>query len=194
MPNHMRPRYPQCLQDSLAVGCLPFTTDRSLDPAAAAVAAPMIHDQPIAVRQAGPIEQRPERIGDEGAVDEDNRIAGAGLVIRDGHAINRNVGHADYLVSLVHNPEAPRRIASSGKADPARSGVGGCVAIGALALTEPWAVRASGPCATCSGRNASICVFTEGVLATRRWSRWSPTRSAFGRNSRLEVRANLNPR
>jgi len=93
MPNHMRTRYPQGPQDSLAVGCLPFATGRPLDAAAAAVAAPMIRDQPITLGQARLIDQRPERIDDERAVHEDYWIAGAGLVIRDGDAINLNVRH-----------------------------------------------------------------------------------------------------
>src|SRR5262245_46340608 len=100
MANHMRTRYPQGLQDSLAVSCLPFATDRPLDPAAAAVAAPMISDQLVTVGQAELIEQWPERIGDEGTVDEDYWVAVPRLAVRDGDAINLNLRHAQPICSV----------------------------------------------------------------------------------------------
>ncbi len=75
----------------------------SLGGAAARVPAAMVGDQPVPARQAALRQQRPERVGDEGAVDADDRLTRARLLVLQRDAVD------DRRIPPHHAFPAPRR-------------------------------------------------------------------------------------
>ncbi len=75
VPYDMRPFHAQVVQQSSAVGGLPGDADKPGGAAAARIAAAVVEDEPVSVRQAGLGQQRPERVRDERPVDEYHGLA-----------------------------------------------------------------------------------------------------------------------
>ena len=144
--NDVRPRHTQVAQQRPTVGGLAPDTDGAGGAAAARVAAAVVGDEPVPLGQGGLGQQRPERVGDERAVDENHRLADARDLVLERDAVDDRSPHAPSWVGGAIR--CPRRPPSAGAASgSARPGLSRCLRASpaAVTLAAPLADEALAP-------------------------------------------------
>ena len=93
VPDDVRAIDAEMREHPAAVGGLLRERQRPVRRIARSVAAAVVRDDPMAVGQATLGEQRPERVGEERAVDADDGVAGAGLLVGQPDAVDDRAVH-----------------------------------------------------------------------------------------------------
>ena len=94
VPNDVGATYAQLRQQLSTVACLLHEAHGLSGRAAADIAAAVIADQPVPIREAALRQQRSERVGDERSMDADDRLTYAGVLVLQPDAVDLHSIHA----------------------------------------------------------------------------------------------------